>query len=141
MSRQNLINPITGSIYFGIIPPLKLSGVMRPEGQIVLPMGRHVGPSRGFGANHIWAEHQNEMLQAGWTIFDHVPAYVASIVRTGTPLYFEGASYRNTRLIAVRSSTGTAILELREQRDEVIWSVVTAFSGNKTHGTRVGAVR
>ena len=64
-----------------------------------------------------------------------------TIVQVGTPLYFEGASWQNSRLMAVRSAMGTAVIEFRERREGPIWAVVTAFSGTKTHGTRVGTVR
>ncbi len=70
-----------------------------------------------------------------------VPLYVLSILKTGTPLIYEAASWRRTRLMAVRAATGTAILEYRETRQAPIWSVVTAYSGTRTHGTRVGTVR
>lgn len=141
MSHQNLINPFSQNVYFGRIPQLKLAGVMHDEAPIVLPVGRHIGLNRGFGARHIWAEHQHEMGRHGLTEFTRVPDFVAAIIRSGTPLFFEGASLRTTRLLEVRNTTGTAILEWREQRQSAVWSVVTAFSGNKTHGTRVGAVR
>lgn len=68
-----------------------------------------------------------------------VPAYVATIIRPATPLFFEAAHMRRTRLLAVRSANGTAVLEFVDRQD--VWSVVTAFSGTKTHGTRVGTVR
>ncbi|MGQ0563664.1 MAG: hypothetical protein ACT4OK_01150 [Gemmobacter sp.] len=108
---------------------------------ILLFAGRHIGPNRGYGAQHIWAEHAAEMARYGFRSADKVPDYVAKLVRAGTPLYFEGASFRRTRLLAVRTAEGTTILEYLDRRDGPIWSVVTAFSGTKTHGTRVGTVR
>lgn len=141
MSHQRHINPISGDAFFGTILELKLAGTHCPEAPIVLPQGRHIGPNRGFGARHIWAEHAREMARLGLTDYGQVPDYVATIIRTGTPLFFEGASFRTTRLLAVRNTAGTAVLEWRDQRQAAVWSVVTAFSGNKTHGTRVGAVR
>ena len=70
-----------------------------------------------------------------------VPLFVLRIIRTGTPLIYEGSSWRVTRLMAVRAASGTAVLEYREQRQGAIWAIVTAYSGTKTHGTRVGTVR
>ena len=81
------------------------------------------------------------MTRVGWATEVEVAQFVLTIIRTGTPLIFEGASWSVTRLLAVRASRGTAILEFRDQRDGPIWSVVTAFAGTKTHGTRVGTVR
>ena len=37
-----------------------------PAGEIRLFHGRHTGPNRGFGAEHIWAEHEREMVAAGF---------------------------------------------------------------------------
>jgi hypothetical protein len=136
-----LINPLTGRIIFGLIPRLKLGGVEYPEANVFLFQGRHIGPNHGFGARHIWAEHRFEMAKDGLQNEWDVSHYVLGIVKTGTPLIFEGASWRKTRLMAVRATTGTAILEFRDLREAPIWSVVTAFSGTKTHGTRVGTVR
>lgn len=107
----------------------------------MLRLGRHTGPNRGYGAAHIWAEHQAEIAAQGLFDATHVATYVASIVRIGTPLFFDGAQQRNHRLVAVRSSTGMAVLEGINQRDGFIWSVVTAYSKTTTHGTRVGTVR
>jgi hypothetical protein len=126
---------------FATVPEIKSGRVILLEGPILLASGHHWGPNRGFGAAHIWAEHAKEMAKAGFGSSEEVPHYVSQIVRLGTPLFFEGSQINRTRLLAVRSSAGTAILELRQQRDGAIWSVVTAFSGTKTHGTRVGTVR
>jgi hypothetical protein len=90
---------------------------------------------------HIWAEHRLEMQRAGYAKESDVPLYVLVIVQAGTPLFFEGASWQQTRLMAIRSAKGTAVIEFRERREGPVWSVVTAFSGTKTHGTRVGTVR
>ena len=141
MSSRAVSNPLTGLQWFGRVPSLRLSGLVVPEAPILLPLGRHIGPNRGFGVRHIWAEHRLEMERSGYGTEEEVPLYVLSIIQVGTPLYFEGASWRQTRLVAVRSAAGTAVIEFRDRREGAIWSVVTAFSGTKTHGTRVGAVR
>ena len=141
MSNQFLIHPENGSICFGNVVEMRPRGAIIPAGEVRLLSGRHVGPNRGWGAAHIWAEHQSEMQKVGFGAYEDVPAYVATIVRVGTPLFFEGANMRKIRLMGVRAATGTAILEFRDRREGPIWSIVTAFSGVRTHGTRVGAVR
>ncbi len=141
MSNQFLTNPQTGGISFGYVPEMKTRGTIIPAGEIRLVHGKHRGPNKGFGAAHIWAEHKSEMQQRGFGADTNVPDYVATIVRQGTPLYFDGGQMRGFRLMSVRSSTGTAILQFRDRREGPIWSIVTAFSGVKTHGTRVGSVR
>lgn len=141
MSYVPIPNPTNGTLSFGIIPPLILAGEDFPEAEIRLFQGRHVGPHRGFGARHIWQEHSATIMKMGLTEEALVSHFVAQIVRTGTPLFYEGASWKTTRLMAVRGASGQAILEFRAQRAGAIWSVVTAFPGTKTHGTRVGTVR
>ena len=141
MSARQLLNPQTNAPTFGFVSPVRLDRLMYADEPIHLLLGRHIGPNHGFGAAHIWAEHAQEMARFGLCSAAEVPVYVTMIVRTGTPLFFEGGSFRQTRLLAVRCSAGTAILEYRGNRDEPFWSIVTAFSGTKTHGTRVGTVR
>ncbi|MFG1299148.1 hypothetical protein V5F49_05065 [Xanthobacter sp. V3C-3] len=102
--------------------------------------GKHTGPNKGFGVCHIWAEHRREMEHFDLVEEAHVPIYVAKIVCAGTPLHFEGSDIKATKLIAVRSSIGLAILQLRPTREETYWSIVTAYASSKKHGVRVGAV-
>lgn len=130
-----------GGVCFGNVIETKSRGIVIPAGEIRLSIGKHIGPNKGWGADHIWAEHEKEMAAKGFTGFAQVPEYVASIVHVGTPLYFDGNAIRYIRLMAVRSSTGTAILEFRNQRECAVWAIVTAYSGVRTHGTRVGTVR
>jgi hypothetical protein len=111
------------------------------EARVLLFEGRHVGPNRGWGLVHIWTEHQPELQRLGYAIKSDTPSFVASVLRERTPVYFEGGSYRSTRVLVVRSATGTAVLEYRQRTEGPIWSVVTAFAGTKTHGTQVGTVR
>ena len=141
MPPRLIINPVNGDFTFAVIPGLVLAGVTFPEAFVVLPEGRHIGPNRGFGAAHIWAEHQREMSAIGLSSRQDVPLYILTLLKSGTPLHYEGASWRSTRLLAVRAAAGTVVLEHRQQRAGDVWSVVTAFSGTKTHGTRVGTVR
>lgn len=140
MSNDRLANPVSGTISFGRVPEQRFRQLVFPTGHIYVPIGKHIGPNRGFGARHIWAEHQKEMSALSLETEDLVPAYVARIVCVGTPLYFGDDHFTKTRLMAVRGASGTAILELREGRDETFWSIVTAFSANKKHSVRIGTV-
>ena len=141
MSFLAILNPSNGSEIFARVPSLRLGGVRVDEAPVFLFEGRHVGPNRGFGARHIWVEHELELNRLGFRQEGDVAAFVATILRERTPIYFEGTSFRSTRVLAVRARTGTAIMELRQRTEGSIWSVVTAFSGTKTHGTLVGTVR
>lgn len=140
MPNTILMHPVTGLACFGNVPASKTRGFFIEGGEIRLLRGRHTGPNRGFGARHIWAEHVKEMAAVGFNSEEDVPGYVAHIVRHGVPLYYGGESFRMIRLMAVRAAAGTAILEFREQRETSFWSVVTAYSANKKHGTLVGSV-
>jgi hypothetical protein len=141
MSFRPILNPNTGNTVFGILPPLRLGGLVVEEAGVLLFEGRHVGPNRGWGLAHIWAEHQPELRRLGYEQKSDAPLFVSAVLRERTPVYFEGGSYRSTRVLVVRSSTGTAVLEYRQRTEGAIWSVVTAFAGTKTHGTQVGTVR
>ena len=142
MSYQFLLHPPSGGICFGQVREAKSRDVIIPAGEIRLARGQHRGPNSGFGAKHIWAEHQAEMAEHGLTTELHVPDYVALIIASGTALYYDPAKMTaNRRILAVRSTVGKAILEFRDRRGEPIWSVVTAYSDVRAHGTRIGTVR
>ncbi|PIB22838.1 hypothetical protein BFP76_09915 [Amylibacter kogurei] len=136
-----LFHPETGQTCFGVIPEKNTKRFVIPAGDIRLPVGKHRGPHRGYGAKHIWVEHKKEMMQAGFGTWEEVPNYVTTILKVGTPIFYEGGSFKHSRVMAVRSSAGTCILELKEQRDKNIWSIVTAFSGTKPHGVKVGNIQ
>lgn len=137
-----LNNPVSGTLIFGVIDAMKSRGVCIEGGEIRLKRGRHGGPYSGFGAAHIWAEHEQELRQRGFLRLDDVPAYVASIIQPGAPVFCEFAQMRGApRLTVVRSPTGMAVLQLFQTRGSPHYSVVTAYSNAKAHGTRVGTVR
>lgn len=81
------------------------------------------------------------MAKAGLLSIDDVPTYVATIIVAGSPLFYSGESFRQTKLTVLRITVGTAILEHRMMGEQSVWSVVTAFDGKRRHGTRVGSVR
>ena len=141
MSFLPICNPTTGEFVFGHLPQLRLAGIFVDVAPVLLFEGRHAGPNRGFGLEHIWIEHRQELERLGFSGRPGVPSFVATVVRERTPLYFEGGNFRSTRVLAVRSKVGTAILEYRQRTEGPIWSVVTAFAGTKAHGTLVGTVR
>lgn len=133
-------HPDTGEMRFGRVLEAKSRGERIPAGDIELRRGKHTGAHRGFGAKHIWAEHRKEMAHAGFEAEEDVPRYVASIITTGAPIFYEGGVMRDMRVTVVRSSRGMAVLEMKGTPDDCIWSVVTAYSARNANGTRVGAV-
>ena len=79
---------MTGTLTFGTIPAVVLDGAPLAEAHIFLAEGKHMGPNRGFGARHIWAEHRREMAAAGLMAEADVPLFVLRIIRSGTPLIY-----------------------------------------------------
>ena len=142
MTNQFLVHPNTGTISFGFVPEINSRGYILHSGEIRLQTGKHLGVNRGWGAKHIWAEHQAEMAEKNLLTYTDVPAYVALIIQTWTPLLYNfGRMGRNVRLLAVRSTVGMSVLEFKDRDDEPIWSVVTAYAKTRADGTRVGTVR
>lgn len=142
MSPMTPVLHPTGSASFGTLSEMRAPGQTLPAGDIRLFRGRHTGPNSGFGAAHIWAEHGREMAALGFYAYEDVADFVAMIVRACTPVFFGDQDWRSLRVMAVRSRSGTAILEYRESRDgDAYWSIVTVYTGTRTHGTRVGTVR
>tara|TARA_R110002049_G_scaffold119724_8_gene274044 strand:+ start:79 stop:486 length:408 start_codon:yes stop_codon:yes gene_type:complete len=135
-----LLNPTTNNHSFGEIVEMSGRGWHLPAGIIVLKSGRHKGPHRGFGAAHIMAEHVKEMAVAGHSTAED---YVAWIIQPGTPIYCEFDRMRGGQRVAVvRSRGGKVILEVdRNELGQPYYSVITAYSDTKAHGTRVGTVR
>ena len=141
MTQNQKLSLPSGQQSFGQIPEIVSKGILIPEGSIFLKVGKHFGPNRGFGATHIWAEHSKEMARAGFESFEDVPKYVNQIIRTGSAIHCEFAQLKGyNRLTILRNASGTAILEYKGQYPNGHYSIVTAFSGNKKHGPKVGTV-
>jgi hypothetical protein len=137
-----LKHPISGQSSYGFIEAYNARGVSIPSGKIYLKDGEHWGPNNGYGAAHIWAEHEKELRVVGFNSLEAVPAFVASIVQPGSFVYFESARMRGgQRVSIVRSKNGMAILEYKGTRGNPNYSVVTAYPKAKPHGTLVGTVR
>lgn len=146
MSKRRLLHPYTGLEIFGVLPALRLGpGLFTPGCPIFLHEGKHAGPHRGFGARHILAEHRQEVMRhvRETNCPDDlvlVALYIAKILVPKTPLYYEGHSYRHTRVNAVRINTGTCVLQFEEAR-EPYWHVITAFERRQGCGTEVGKIQ
>lgn len=113
-----------------------------PPGIIVLKQGRHKGVNKGFGIEHILAEHTADLKKHKLS-FDTqgVIQYVEMILQTGAGIYSE---FNNTRgfhrPMIVRSSIGTVVLERQEKSGVTIYSVVSAFGRKTAHGTKIGEI-
>jgi hypothetical protein len=149
MSKVRVLNPVNNTDIFGVVPALTLTskhkGVITTlEAPIHLVAGKHIGPNAGFGVAHIWAEHQQEILRAGFTHQGHVPAYVQRILTAPGVIYFEDRKINRPRVNTVRIVTGTVILEyIRTVVNKVEtphWSVITAYSNTRKAGVVVGQI-
>ena len=138
MCYECIINPRNGNFSFGVVPGIKVRGLACEQAEIYLFQGKHWFRNRGFGKRHIWAAHKKEMEIAGFCDEEKVGHFVESIVRSGTELYFTGRPTNNPRILAIRSGSGTAVLELID--DPRCWSIVTAYPKKRKHGTCVGTV-
>ncbi|WP_230323482.1 hypothetical protein, partial [Salmonella enterica] len=101
-------------------------------------------PNRGFGVNHIWAEHEKELARLGYETINDVARFVRDIIQPGAPIYCEfnhpGGKHRTTVL---KSALGIVILEPREAPETDsgwIYVVVTAYSKRNPHGVQIGRI-
>ena len=113
LSKNTLIqNPYTGDYKFGVIPYMKSGYEEFNEGFVQLRLGKHFGPHKGFGVNHIWAEHKIQMRSLGYHSKDDVSKFVADLIQPKCPIYCEFDDPRgNHRIAVVKSSLGVAYLE------------------------------
>lgn len=131
-------HPVNDTFVFGRVIEKKVKGVLIPGGEVFLKRGKH-GARGGFGALHIWARHEAELVARGYAAEADVASYVAHIVRPGSPIFCEFAHIRDVRVTVVRTASGIAILEYKTA-EQPHYSVVTAFAGRNAHGVRIGSI-
>ncbi|UUA75275.1 hypothetical protein [Cellvibrio sp. QJXJ] len=136
--NTKIIHPVTGVHEFGAIPE-----IIKPEkklhiegGNIYLKHGEHIAKNRGFGVNHIWIEHSDQLIKLGYSTIDDVPRYVSEIIVAGASIHV--ADYR--RPTVLRSAKGIVILELKLVGNSCEYSVVTAYPQKYAHGSIVGNI-
>lgn len=138
---KRIINPDTGTCFFGCIPAVAHYGV--DEGLIILRYGAHFGNNRGYGAAHIWAGHEAEIRKMGYAQedpLDAVARYIADIIKPNTPIYWNSSDLNGKyRLTVLSTAKGRVILESSEDGDgNRIHSIVTAYTLRKVEGTLIG---
>ncbi|WP_146187177.1 hypothetical protein [Novimethylophilus kurashikiensis] len=135
-----ILNPSTGTHEFGRFPEINSRHVKFPAGPIVLRHGQHRGPNSGFGLVHIWKEHfpvHDSVDQAS----SHVIGFIQNILRPGSKIHYESElGRRANRPLVWRNREGTAILELREDTDGPVYSIVTAFRSRGPVGFQIGSL-
>lgn len=140
--NQNILNPYTGEPSYGIIPELSSRGIIFPEGHIHLRKGEHRGPQRGFGVEHIWAAHEKELRMRLYIDKTAVARFVADIIQPNAALHCEFENLRgNHRIGIIKNSLGVVYVEQKPlSNNSIVYSVVTAFTNAKAHGTQIGRV-
>lgn len=142
--NQNVPHP-NGQTVYGVIPELNSRGLRIPGGEIFLRVGKHIGPNKGFGVRHIWAEHEKELAKMGYNTISDVARYVSDIIRPGASIFceFNSAAGRH-RPTVLKSSLGLVVLEPKDAPDAAsgnIYTVVTAYTKRYAHGVLVGNVQ
>jgi len=126
----------------GMLPEISHGGqVVYEEGNVVLRRGQHKGVNRGFGAQHILAEHSKELVQLGYTDNEQgVINYVSAIFSEGADIFCDFDMKRNGyRPLVLKRSEGLLILEtLVNSQGEYFYSVVTAYRTSNPKGVLVG---
>lgn len=149
MSNKRVLNPKNGTYTFGFIPALTLvsqnKGIIQTQyAPIHLTEGKHFSANTGWGVTHIWAEHSQDVINAGYTSISGVPDFVESILNKPANIYFEDRSIKRTRVNCVRIVTGTVVLEyvrlIVDKIETPYWRVVTAYSNTRTNGVLVGNI-
>lgn len=134
-------NPSTGLPLFGMYPAIALPEVTFSGGPIYLRYGKHIGPNRGWGLEHIWkARFPNEPDYL--TATPKVADLITSILVQGASIHYEyGLGSGAQRSSVFRNSTGVVIVEERQGgRNEIFYSIVTAIPCKNVNGPKIGAI-
>jgi len=137
----NICHPGTGLECWGVVQ-VTSQLLLQPGGEIFLRAGKHIGPHKGFGIRHIWAERGHDLIKWGYPTFYDVPRFVADIIVDGTNIVCEFDSMKGPeRLIVLRGRKGCAVLSAWPLGDDqVYYSVVTAYRNRLPNGKAVAVV-
>ena len=142
-----IINPKTGTPIFGTIPLIQNKSYTFPEGDIFLKYGVHQKVNRGFGAIHIWKEHENEILAMGYEASEKIALtahFVSDILQSGTKIYCEFSRQGKERLTVLKRNNRVVIIEhLHDGNYNTVYSVVSAYklTRRKPHGQLIGNLK
>ncbi len=140
LKENTLVAHPDGGYSFGTIPEMPKFGL--PGGEVYLRVGVHRRAGSGFGVRHVWEAHQSDLLKHGCNSIDGVAAHIAKMIVPGAEIYCEFREQRTGHRIAVlRTSTGTLILEPRDERVlGFAYHVITWYPQRRAHGTLVGSI-
>lgn len=137
-----ILNPATGTPVFGIFPCIELPEVTFRGGPIYLRFGKHLGPNRGWGLEHIWLSRFPRVLDLA-TAKPLVTSLVCGILKPGAAIHYEAElGARAVRSSVFRSINGVVIVEERaDGKNDVFYSVVTAIPTRNVHGYQIGSLK
>lgn len=144
---RRLICPSSKTDVFGRVREMTVrGGPTFPAGPIHLHYGIHFGANRGFGFQHIWAEHFRHVKDHDQAM-SQIIAEVAKILQPTTEVFYlppkvkEKNKKQPERAKVFRLSAGLVIIELRPEHP-AFYSVVTGgFNpGEKKMGSLIGAL-
>ncbi len=137
-NKTKIRNPNTGEFVFGYIPEIKSNQIV--SGSIFLLNGFHNKKDVGFGLQHIWQKHKDEIYDLGYKSIKDVPRYVLDIIQPDAQIYSEGGNYKNPKITLLKSPLGICVLE--EKYDlktyESSYTVTTAYPVRHAHGRFLG---
>lgn len=144
-AKQNknelILDPRSGGPIFGQFPEISFQNITFEAGPIYLRYGEHIAVGRGWGFEHIWKSRFPTAL----TKDDATPlvtGLVGGILISGAAIHHEyGLGSQSARTSVFRSRHGVAIIERRtDGKNNVFYSVVTAFSATKVNGPKIGSI-
>lgn len=136
-----IVNPATALPTFGTFPPINTQDADFGGGPIYLRYGKHIGPSQGWGFEHIWQARFPECLDQS-SATPKVVALISSIIVPGAAIHYEfGIGSANRRASVFRSGRGVVVVEERKDgSNKLFYGIVTVFSALKTNGSKIGAI-
>lgn len=139
--HSRLQNPFTLKYAFGYVPRIEgLPQDQTPATPIILPFGRQGDRLSGFGAKHIAARHSDEVLEHGAHDVCGVAYFIATALRDGASLFWQGHHENSFRICAYRPGIAKVVLEYRNKHGKVSWNVITAFRAHRCDGDFVGSL-
>lgn len=134
-----VLNPSKETPLFGTVPRINYHIAAFSGGPIYLRQGEHISANHGFGIEHIWAEHAQQLANFGVEDKAGVADYIGEVIAPGAPLYFHETS--RLTILAINEKHIAVIKELYDAVNGVFYSVITAYPKGNARGTLIGRVR
>jgi len=155
LKNSRVPNPQTNLEIYAVMPEVEVDNTTFPEGPIYLLNGTSVVKKfsgAGYGVEHIWDRHSNELHQLGYTEKVHVPDYVARILCAGSPIHPPNEGALSEKLVVLQANLETdkspsmqvshiAVVGYRGRLDRADghYHVITAYPGN-AEGCPIGTL-